>query len=36
MLLPESGGVREAFTYHFVHAMKLKAITICKYIEAEL
>ena len=36
VLLPDTGGVREAFTNHFVRTLKLKAVSICKYLESEL
>ena len=34
-LLPVEGGVREGFIFHFLHHLKLKALALSKYVDAE-
>ena len=34
-LLPVENGVREAFVVQFVHHLKLKALALSKYVDAE-
>ena len=34
-LLPVDGGVREGFIFHFLHHLKLKALALSKYVDAE-
>ena len=34
-LLPAEGGVREGFIFHFLHHLKLKALALSKYVDAE-
>ena len=36
MMLPATGGVRESLVMQFVRFLKLKAVAVCKYLEADV
>ena len=36
MMLPAVGGIRESLVMQFVRFLKLKAVTVCKYLETDV